>query len=199
MSLRHLAILGSALFVAGCASSVPSTQVTRFHLGQPLARGEIVVEPLNAAQASSLEFRDQAEAVSAELARLGFKLAPGIARSELVAVVDVREQTRQDYDGGGSGMSVGVGGGSGSYGGGVGVGGSISFPIGGSKSRDWVLTELSVQIKRRSEGTMVWEGRARSEARSGTPYAAPSATVRRLATALFKDFPGQSGQVVTVK
>ena len=197
MSLCRLAILGSVLLLGGCASSVPSTEVTRFHLGQPLARGEVVVEPQNPALANSLEFRDQAEAVSAELARLGFRLAPGISKSELVAVVDVRQQSRQDYDSG-SGMSVGIGGGSGGYGSGVGVGGSISFPI-GSKSKELVLTEMSVQLKRRSEGTMVWEGRARTEARSGTPYAAPSATTRRLATALFKDFPGQSGQVVTVK
>ncbi|SNS82302.1 protein of unknown function [Sphingomonas laterariae] len=196
MSLRRLAILGYALAVAGCASSVPPAQVTRFHLGQPLARGEIVVEPLNPAMANSLEFRDQAEAVSAELARLGFRLAPGISRSELVAVVAVTQGFRDEMSGG-SGMSVGIGGGS--YGGGVGIGGGVSFPIGKSNSRQMVLTELAVQLKRRSEGTVVWEGRARSEARAGTPYAEPSATVRRLASAMFKDFPGESGRTVTVK
>ncbi|AGH50471.1 MULTISPECIES: DUF4136 domain-containing protein [Sphingomonadales] len=197
MSLRRLVLSGFVLtLVAGCASQVPPVQVTRFHLGQPIARGEIVVEPRDPTLANSLEFRSQAEAVSAELARLNFRLAPGIAKSELVAVVDVTRRTRRDADTG-SGVSVGLGGGS--YGGGVGVGGGVSFPIGKSKSRDVDLTELAVQIKRRSEGTVIWEGRARSEARAGTPGAAPAAAVQRLAAALFKDFPGESGRVVTVK
>ena len=58
---------------------------------------------------------------------------------------------------------------------------------------------LAVQIKRRSEGTVIWEGRAETAAAAGTPAADPTTTVRTLAAALFKDFPGKSGQTVTVK
>src|SRR5262249_25608179 len=152
--------------LAGCASQVPPIDTTRFHLGQPLARGDIIVEPRDPTMANSLEFRDQAQAVSAELARLGYNLAPRIAKSGLVAVADMTQAVRQERTGSGSGVAIGVGGGSGGYhGGGVGVGGSVSFPIGQSGSRSLVLTELSVQIKRRSEGTVIWEGRARTEAR----------------------------------
>lgn len=196
MPLRRLAIFATALLLAGCAAQVPPVQVTRFHLGQPLARGEVAVEPRDPTQANSLEFRNWAEAVSAQLARLNYRLAPGIAKSELVAVVDVVHASRSDT-GGGSPISVGIGGGG--FGGNVGVGGGISFPIGKPKSRELQSTELAVQMKRRSDGTVIWEGRARTEARSGTPYAEPTAVIRRLAAALFDDFPGESGKVVTVK
>lgn len=182
--------------LAGCTTSMPPAQVTRFHLGQPIARGEITVEPRDPALANSLEFRDTAGAVSAELARQGFRLAPGVARAELVAVVDLVRGTRADLAAR-SPVSVGIGGGS--FGGGVGLGGGISFPIGKPQSRDVVLSELSVQLKRRSEGTVVWEGRARTEARAGTPAADPAGTARRLAAALFDDFPGVSGRTVNVK
>lgn len=196
MQLRRLALFGTALMLAGCASQVPPVQVTRFHLGQPFARGDVAVEPRDPTQANSLEFRNWAEAVSAQLARLNFRLAPGVAKSELVAVVDVLYASRSDMDQG-SPVSVGIGGGS--FGRSVGVGGGVSFPIGKPRSREIVGTELSVQLKRRSDGTVMWEGRARGEARSGTPAAEPSAMTRRLAAALFSDFPGESGKVVTVK
>ena len=56
--------------------------------------------------------------------------------------------------------------------------------------------ELDVQIKRRSDNSIVWQGRAVTAARTGT---APGATATRLANALFKGFPGQSGVTITVK
>jgi hypothetical protein len=62
-----------------------------------------------------------------------------------------------------------------------------------------VLTRLSVQLKRRSDSTVIWEGRAESVARDGTPYADPEAAVRRLAAAMFQGFPGRSGEIITVK
>jgi hypothetical protein len=46
---------------------------------------------------------------------------------------------------------------------------------------------------------VVWEGRARLEARDGTPYASSAAAVDKLAMALFKDFPGESGRTISVK
>lgn len=190
------AMLGAALAIAGCAAQAPETRVTRFHLGQPIARGEIAVEARDPSAADTLEFRSYADAVAAELARTGFSLAPGIAKSEIVAVVDVARGTRamlQER----SPFSVGIGGGS--FGGGVGVGGGVSFPIGKGRSRELIATELSVQIKRRSDGTVIWEGRAQSEALSNTPYADPAAASAKLAAALFQGFPGESGRTIVVK
>ena len=190
------ALLGSALALAGCAAQAPEARVTRFHLNQPIARGDITIEPRLPAMAGELEFQSHARAVSAELARLGFRLVPGIGKAERVAVVDVTRRARDTY-GEGSPFSIGIGGGT--FGRNVGVGGGLSFPIGKGRSRELVVTELAVQIKRRSDSTVIWEGRAQSEARGGTPYADPAAAVSKLATALFGDFPGESGRTITVK
>jgi len=194
--LAHATIAGTALALAGCAAQLPETRVTRFHLGQPIAPGHVMVEPRNPTLASDLEFQSYARAVQAELDRLGFTIAPNLVKSELVAVTEVT-RSWQPVGAARSPLSIGIGGGS--FGGNVGVGGGVSFPIGKAKQRMDVVTELAVQLKRRSEGTVIWEGRAQTVARDGTPYAAPQAAVTRLATALFKDFPGPSGQTITVK
>ena len=119
-----------------------------------------------------------------------------MAKSELVAVIDVSRGTRAMLDEG-SPFSIGIGGGT--FGRHVGVGGGVTFPVGKSRTSEIIGTQLAVQIKRRSDGTVIWEGRAVSEARSGTPYADPGAAVQRLATALFRDFPGETGRTITVK
>ena len=97
-------------------------------------------------------------------------------------------------------VSIGLGGGSFSGGrrGGVGVGGGLSFGIGGKK-RDVIAGELQVQLRRRSDNTVVWEGRAMTESVSGTAGSDPRDGAARLAEAMFKDFPGESGITTTVK
>jgi hypothetical protein len=190
------AMLGTVLAVAGCAASPPEARVTRFHLNQPIAPGAIAIEPRNAMAANELEFQAYAGAVAQELSRIGYRIAPGVTKSELVAVVDVRRMSRQ-IGPEQSPVSIGIGGGT--FGGNVGVGGGVSFPVGKARGSYATATELSVQIKRRSEGTVIWEGRAEAIARDGTPYAEPAAAVGRLAGALFKDFPGESGRTITVK
>lgn len=190
-----MALTGAAL-LAGCAAQVPPAEVTRFHLGQPIAQGEIAVEPRNPNEASSLEFQSVATPIARELRARGFAIAPNLPRSELVAVVDLQQASRQ-IGLERSAFSIGLGGGS--YGGGVGVGGGVSFPVGKKTVPMATRTDLFVQIKRRSDSTVIWEGRGRIEARDGTPYASTAAAVDKLATALFKDFPGESGRTITVK
>lgn len=198
-----LIALGGSLILAGCAAQTPQTRVTRFHLNQPIAPGEVVVEPRDPTLAKDLEFQSYATIVQGELTRLGFGAARDLTKSELVAVTDVRRYS-QPVGQARSPLTIGLGGGSfsgGGYGGGVGVGvgGSVAFPIGKPRQNYEDITELSVQLKRRSEGTVIWEGRAQTGARSGTAAAAPEAQVRTLATALFRDFPGRSGETITVK
>ena len=195
-------LIGTAFALAGCAAQMPETRVTRFHLGQPIAPGELAVEPRDPTLAKDLEFQSYARIVQAELDRLGFHSAPNLAKSELVAVTEVERSWRPVGEAQRSSMSIGLGGGGGGgwHGGtSVGLGGAVSFPIGKAKQRMDVLTRLSVQLKRRSEGTVIWEGRAESLARDGTPQASPEAAVSRLAAALFQGFPGQSGETITVK
>ena len=184
----------AALALAGCATQ-PETRVTRFHLNQPIARGSLAVEPMSPADRGSLEFQTYASIVGAELARLGFTEAPGLAASEQVAAVSVERGSRPQMRR--SGLTIGIGGGS--YGWNGGVGGGVSIPVGRRGPDELSLTRLTVQIKRRSDGSVVWEGRAETAARAGTPEADPANAVHRLAAALFRDFPGQSGQTITVK
>lgn len=190
--LMIAAMLGT-FTLAGCATG-PATQVTRFHLNQPIARGQLSVEPLLPADRNSPEFQTYANIVGAQLARLGFNEAPGLAQSEQVAVVQV---DRAFFNGPPrSSFSIGIGGGNFGYHGGA--GGSVGTTIAGKPSQN-VSTRLIVQIKRRSDSTTVWEGRAETSARFGTPEAQPADTVQRLAAAMFQDFPGVSGRTITVK
>src|SRR3954468_7117240 len=190
--LMIAAMLGT-FTLAGCATG-PATQVTRFHLNQPIARGQLSVEPLLPADRNSPEFQTYANIVGGQLARLGFNEAPGLAQSEQVAVVQV---DRAFFDGPPrSSFSIGIGGAT--FGRHTGVGGGVAVPIAGRPSQN-VSTRLIVQIKRRSDSTTVWEGRAETSARFGTPQAQPADTVQRLAAAMFQDFPGVSGRTITVK
>ena len=94
-SMSALGLLLASALVSGCQTGPQGSgvqqgvSVTRFHLGQPIARGEIRVEPSDPAAASSLEFSQQAAAVGRELSRLGWTVMPENARSEQVAVVSI--------------------------------------------------------------------------------------------------------------
>lgn len=190
------ACMSALLMLAGCAAQTPPVELTRFHLGQPIAPGQIAVEPRNPNDARSLEFENFAGSIARELKGRGFTIAPNLPQSELVAVVDVETATRETGPER-SKFTIGLGGGT--FGGGVGVGGGVNIPVGKKITPRSTRTDLFIQIKRRSDGSVIWEGRARTEARDGTPYASPAAAVDRLATALFKDFPGVSGRTITVK
>lgn len=199
MTIRPLLLLAlAATGLSGCASSLtlPPAEVIRYHLGEPLARGTIAVEPRTANGPAALEFRAYADAVAAELARVGYAPAASNPQAAFVALVDVR-RTRQEGPPKRAPFSIGIGGGSfsGNRGGGVGLGGGVGFPIGGGKPTQLVLTELSVTIKRRSDQTAIWEGQARGV----SELAQADAQVGKLAGALFTGFPGQSGRTIEVK
>ena len=193
------ALAGIAL-LSGCMTDAGPTppSVTRFHLGQPIARSVIAIEPSDPADANSVEFDAVADAVARELTRLGWTVEKRNARSEQVAVVGVTQESRIAPRR--SGLSIGIGGGTGSYGrhGGVGVGGGVNVPV-GRTTNQLVATQLAVRIQRRSDATVAWEGRADYEARAGTPDAARAAAANRLAAALFRDFPGESGRTIRVR
>jgi hypothetical protein len=187
-----VAMLGT-LMLAGC-NTAPGVQVTRFHLNQPIAPGQISVEPMMAQDRGSPEFQTYASIVGGELARIGFTEAPGLTRSEQVAVIQV---DRMFFDGPPrSSFSIGIGGGS--FGWHGGAGGSVGTTIAG-KPTQYVSTRLIVQIKRRSDGTTIWEGRAETSGRFGRPETQPQAAVERLASAMFQGFPGVSGRTISVR
>jgi len=187
--------------VSGCAPTVQNyATATRFHLGQPIARGEIAVEPADRADAGSLEFSAIAAPVERELARLGWNVVHGNARSEQVAVVRV-EQAAHLAQGSGFSVGFGVGGadyGHHGYGSGVAGGVGAEIPITGHADQV-VATQLGVRIQRRSDATVAWEGHAEMEALGGSPGASRAGAANRLAAALFQDFPGESGRTIRVR
>ena len=190
-----------AALLGGCMTTgAAPVEVTRFHLGAPLERGTLKVEPVPGYAMSSLEFQTYADAVQAEAMRSGFSGA-GAADAQYVAAVGFRRDVREGPPRS-SGVSVGLGGGgySGGYrGGGVGLGGGISFPIGKRRSHDVQVTAVDVTIRRRADGTTIWEGHAITSADVSAPDATAPAIARKLAVALFRGFPGESGRTITVK
>jgi hypothetical protein len=203
----HLGALCGIALLAGCTMDMggggasSDASVTRFHLGQPIARGPIAIEPADPADAGSLEFDQVANAVGRELARLGWTVEPRNGRSEQVAVVAISQGARPGGRRGGLSIGLGVGGGSYGRGGGVGVGVGVggTIPVTGGGPTTLVGTELSVRIQRRSDATVAWEGRAQIEARGGTPFASRAGAADKLAWALFRDFPGESGRTIRVR
>lgn len=193
MKTIGFATMAAALALGGCASTGGgggAVEVTRFHLGQPIAPGTVFVEP---AQGAGLQARAFVPAVEAELARLGYPVSALESAGYIVAVElssDTREGLRRR-----SPFSIGIGGGAGGYGsGGGGVGASVG--LGGGGRRDTLVTRMSVQMKRRMGSDVVWEGRAEIETRArGDQRAVPG----RLARALFRDFPGESGRTISVR
>lgn len=196
-SLRH-ALLGLAALgtLAACADNRFAADVTRFHLNQPLSRGSVFVVPAEPDEAGSLRFQQFAGEIAAELREVGFTIAPSREAAELVAIVDYEQDTRAAIAER-SPVSVGIGGGT--FGGNVGVGVGTSFGLGGGGGDTVNINYLAVKLMRKSDETIVWEGRAESAAREGTDNAALSAAIPKLADALFSEYPGPSGQTVTYK
>ena len=198
-------VLGAVLALCGCDTTQP-VQVTRFHLAQPIAPGSFSVETAPMAgpgapmMADSLELGTYNDIVAGELTHLGFTPAPTVATSELVVTVSVDRGARPDPRPHGASLSVGVGGG-GFVGRHTAIGGDVgtTVPLGGNQPHFLVGTRLSVQIKRRSDGSAIWEGRAMTETKGQAADASPQAAVTKLAHALFLGFPGESGRTINVK
>jgi hypothetical protein len=45
---------------------------------------------------------------------------------------------------------------------------------------------------------VIWEGKASQTAKAGSPAAQPGIAASKLAAAMFKDFPGVSGETIRV-
>ena len=198
-----LAAIG-LLALGGCATTPLSgpVDVLRYHLDGPLAKGTVAVQPLSAADEVSVDYRAYANAVQSELAAVGYAPAASSQAAEFLATVSFRREGRGLVERQ-SPVSVGIGGGSfggGRRGGGVGVGGGVNFPIGRGQTSEIVATELSVQLRGKgAAGSVIWEGKASTQADERAPDARHEVAAGKLARALFSGFPGESGRTITVK
>lgn len=199
--LLSIAAAGAALLAGGCTTKTRNApvDVTRYNIGTLTERTTVSVEPMTGAAQISPEFQMYADAVGTELERLGFVKSRSEMASGYIAAVSFTRVSRGAYREQPP-VSIGLGGGgvSGGRRSGVGLCGGVSFGIGG-KTREVYGSELSVQLRRRSDNTTVWEGRAVTESVSGKPGSDPRDQAARLAYALFRDFPGESGVTTTVK
>ncbi|HZF95332.1 MAG TPA: DUF4136 domain-containing protein [Allosphingosinicella sp.] len=157
----------------GGAQQAGGVDVTRTHLGAQLARAQIAVEPVNAADANNPDWTAFSQSVERQLARHGYTIAANRPASEQIARVTVTQGSRAALT---TGWPAGLG--------------------AGSSARGVVATLLDVRIQRRSDGSVFWQGRAVAEMPAGTPRAQ---VVERLADALFRDFPGDSGRIIRVQ
>lgn len=195
----RLALLATLpALAAGCTTTGarPPIDVTRYHLSEPFERTTVTVMPMTGSMNDATpEFRAYADAVQAELSRLGYVPATSDRPAGYIASVSFTRASRgvvQERPP----VSIGLGGGS--FGGGVGLGGGVSFGLGKRKNNEILVSQLWVQLRRRAGENVIWEGRAETTG-VGLRDNQPAATAQRLAAALFKDFPGESGITITVK
>jgi len=189
----------AGLLLSGCAAMTPPVDVVRFHNAQvaPIVPGSVTIEAgvTDEGHSRSIEYQTYSAALLRELQRVGFtEVRDNAASSQYIARYTI-ERAVLSAGGSRSPISVGVGGSTGSYGSGVGLGVGINL---GGRPKDRIVTELAVRITRRTDNSAVWEGRASVEAKQGSPAAQPGLAAAKLAEALFKDFPGESGTTIRV-
>lgn len=199
LPFRAAAAVLAAMTATACVAPVGPVEVTRFIApdAPTLGRGVVRVDAQPGTDPASLEFRTYAAAVGRELAKAGYTEAPygSATGATQVALLSVQRQTwAPGRDG--SPVSVGVGGSTGSYGGGVGLG--IGFDLSGPPPEQ-VATEMRVMIKDAATDKTLWEGRASFTVSAKSEMAQTSLGAAKMAEALFKDFPGNSGETIYVK
>jgi len=183
-----------ASLTVACAPSVKvGTEVTRFHLNEEIPAQSINLVAASDQDANSLEYKSYADAVSRQLANIGLTVVDGDAADVFASLSISRELEQQAPKR--SPVSVGIG--MGSYGGGSGVGGSVYTPVGGTKGGEAFVSRLKVALIEREENNVIWEGTATNTATAGD--GAATAQIENLASALFSNFPGESGKTVTIK
>lgn len=185
-----LAMLG------GCVAPTGPIEVTRFHVPDTavLGHGPIAVEAASGMDPASLEWRSYAAAVGQALQASGYQ---EVLTGSGAQVAEVRlERHTYQPERNRNPVNVGVGGSTGSYGSGVGLG--VGLDLSG-KPPAMTDTLLGVMIRDRATRAVLWEGRASFTVRADSPLATSQLGAPQLAAALFRDFPGKSGETILVQ
>lgn len=199
-ALITLLTFAPVLALAACTTPQGPVEVTRFVDAAGAARlgqGTVFVESAPGSP-DGLEAAPYKAAVAAELTRLGYRESDRVAAGQIAQVrVERFVETAQGRR---SPVSVSAGGSTGSYGSGVGLGIGINLGGGGGPLTG---TQLGVTLRdSRASSTgapNLWEGRADIRTSAKSPLAERTANAQALAAALFRDFPGRSGETVQVK
>lgn len=204
---RSAPVIALAL-LAGCASQFQS-RVTRFNTIAQVPQGSFVIQPRDARDNGSLEFRQYASFVTARLAQAGYQPAASPSSATLVVTlnygVDHGREKIESYPGYG-GFGYGNFGGFGygrrgfggyggfGYGGYGGFGGFGGFGYPEIESYTTYRSFLDMEIRRTSANDVVFEGHAVADSQSDDL----TKLVPNLVQAMFTEFPGRSGQTVRV-
>lgn len=192
-----LFVASPAVLLASCATAPAPIEVTRFvepAAVAELGKGKVFVEAAPGTAGDTLALAPYKAAVAAELARLGYAES---ARADARQVAQVTvDRYSIDPAGRRGPISVGVGGSTGSYGSGLGVG--VGINLGGDNGAR-AGTLLKVSLRDAASGKPLWEGRADFRVKPGSALASNPANAQTVAAALFRDFPGNSGETITVK
>ncbi len=200
MKISRIALLAvTAAALSACTTVATSpVEVTRFHqpdtVGQ-LGQTTIFIETASDVDLGALELAPYKQAVARELAKVGYRETSRDSAAQIAQLsLDrfISEAPPKE-----SPVSVGVGGSTGSYGSGVGLG--IGINLGGKKSAQQIATQMSVRIRNAASGDALWEGRANFSVGSNSPQAEGEANAATIAAALFREFPGNSGETTEVK
>jgi hypothetical protein len=187
------------LAIAPPPASATSTpiKVTRFHLNQPIVPGTVSVEIApDAAVVPGPEAQLYVDAVAHALSEAGFTPQPAATPGDYHVVVSISRDIA-DLPPAPKPLQVGLGGEGGNRG--FGLGGSVSFGVGKQQPRALVTTRISIRIMRATAPDIIWEGRATQAIEERGKYVQPAATADKLAHALFKGFPGESGRTISVR
>lgn len=195
------AVAVTALTLSACATT-PYTgpvEVTRF-VAPPAERAGLgsgtIALTFPETISNEAARRAFADAVGAELRRLGYTVVPeGAPASQTAAIRTNRSPITAAEPERRGPVSVGVGGQTGSFGSGLGMG--VGINLGGGREGASAMTELAVRIAR-SDGDTLWEGRAQIATGIKSPYGQVDTSARTLAAALFQGFPGGNGETVTI-
>lgn len=189
----HYIAVTALLALSGCVVPTGPVEVTRFNRaaeGVVYGSGTYSVAVAGDSASQSLSASPYLAAVAREMQRVGYSekpLASDVTAEIRVTTADIQPQRNP--------VSVGVGGSAGSYGSGVGLGVGIDLS---GRSKWQVETMLAVRIIRRTDNLVIWEGKASQTAKAGSPAAQPGIAASKLAAAMFKDFPGVSGETIRV-
>ena len=200
MRIAVISTLSAALLLSGCVVPTGPVEVTRFNRaaeGMLYGKGSFnSVINSNGKGDNPLAATPYMESVARELQRIGYTETKN--DSDVIAEISYAT-SNAGITRGRSPVSVGVGGSTGGYQSGVGVGVGLDITNLLNKPKARIITELSVRIKRRGDNLVIWEGNAAQESSVGSPAAQPGIAASKLAAALFSNFPGKSGETVTVK
>lgn len=192
MKVASPILLAGMLLLSACTVPTGPVEVTIFNRaseGITYGSGSYSVAMAPDASPPGLVTSPYIAAVAREMRRVGYNEA--LSGPAVTAEIRV---SAEEFKNGRSPIGVGAGASTGSYGSGVGLG--LSVDLTGGKHR--LVTTLAVRIIRNSDKLVIWEGKAEQDAKYGSPAAQPGIAASKLAEAMFKDFPGKSGETIQV-